>query len=317
LRTIALLVLTLALTACVNVGKAPKTQWDAYYAAVEDTPSAHVVVVPPQGTTVPMAKLIARYVVDNLKKHKISAEIGDGKPSQGRYFILTGAVEDNFTDPRVRYRWIIRWSLSDAGGRVISTHSEGVDATQKEWDFGSARLLNAIGINTAGPVAQMVLAETKTKVPLDVAQRGLLVDRVAGLGPEDSGLLIDALKNTLRTSDVLVTGDARQASFRLGGQVDMTPAPGARVDVRITWVVFTMDGQELGRAVQENQIQSKEIQGGWGALAPRVGAAAAVGVEHIFSGRTGPVSGSLDRTLGEPPTVNMPGEPGRAPPPPQ
>jgi len=304
------------LSACADTGTRHGTRWDAYYAAT-NTPRAHVVVVPPEGTTVPMAKLIARYVADNLNKHQISAEVGDGNPGQGRHFILTGEALDNFTDPRVRYRRVLRWLLSDAGGRVIATHAQGVEGSEREWDFGSARLLEAIGINAAGPLAQMVLVETKAATPIDPLRRGLLVDQIAGLTSADSTLLVAAVKDALRTSDVLVTGDPRQAAFRLTAEVEQSPAAGGALQVRITWIGSTMDRQELGRAVQENQISTAEIAGGWGDLAPRVGQAAALGVEHVFGTRTGPLPGAPNRAEGRPPPIYLPGEAGRAPPPPQ
>lgn len=309
------------LAGCADSPNPLKTRWDAYY-AVADAPRAHVVVVPPEGTTVPMAKLIARYVVENLNKQNISAEVGDGKPGQGHHFILTGAVEENLTDPRVRFRRVLRWLLSDAGGRVIATHAEGIEGNQQEWDFGSARLLEAIGINTAGPVAQMVLAETQTAAPLDPLRQGLMVDTVTGVAPEDARLLAESLKQALRATDLLVTGDPRQAAFRLSGQVETTPADGGarageRLNVRITWIVATLDRKEVGRAVQENQIAAAQLQGGWADLAPRVGQAAALGVEHVFGARPGPAPGASNRAIGDPPAVILPGEPGRAPPPPQ
>jgi len=317
LRLLMLTVVAGGLGACADKPNPLKTRWDAYY-AVSEAPPAHVVVVPPEGTTVPMAKLIARYVVNHLEKNNISAEVGGGTPSDGTHFILTGVAEDNVTDPRVRYRRVLHWLLSDAGGRVIATHAQGVEGTEQEWNFGSARLLEAIGINAAGPVAQMVLVESKTALPLDPLRRGLLVEAVTGVSAEDAQLLMDAVKTALRGTDLLVTGDPRQASFRLSGQVDTAPGaePGA-LNVRITWVVATLERKELGRAVQENQVSAAQIQGGWGALAPRVGAAAAVGVEHIFGTRSGPLPGAPNRAEGDPPMVFLPGEPGRAPPPPQ
>lgn len=316
IRIWTMVAVAIALGACAGDLEPLKTRWDAYYATTA-APRAHVVVVPPKGTTVPMAKLIAQYVTANLKKHNISAEIGIPTPGQGRHFVLTGVAEGNFTDPRVRYRRVLRWLLSDAGGRVISTHAQGVEGTENEWDFGSARLLEAIGINAAGPVAQMVLVETKATTPINPLRRGLLVDAVTGLAPVDALFLSDAIKNALRASDVLVTGDARQAAFRLAGQVETTATDGGLLNVRVTWTVSTMNRQELGRAVQENQIASSQIQNGWADLAPRVGQAAARGVEHVFGTRPGPAPGAANRAQGEPPVIVLPGEPGRAPPPPQ
>lgn len=316
-KALSLVALTaLMLAACSEPArKAQKTPWDAYYADI-NTPRAHVVVVPPEGTTVPMAKLIAEYVSKNLRERRISSVVGQGMPGKGRHFILSGVAED-VTDPRVRYKRVMRWVLTDAGGRVIATHSHGIDGSDTEWDYGSARILEAIGVDTAGPVAEMVLAETKARTPIDPLQRGLLVEPVQGLAADDGRMLADAVKEALRSSDVLVTGDPRQAVFRLTGVVEVQPTSDGGEDVRITWLVSTLDGQDVGRAVQENHLDAGQLSAGWAALAPRVGEAAAVGVEHIFGVRTGPAPGDPNRATGEPPSVVLPGVPGRAPPPPQ
>ena len=50
--------LVFLLVGCAKVPSKQPTRWDAYYART-DRPRTHVVVVPPQGSTVPMAKLIA------------------------------------------------------------------------------------------------------------------------------------------------------------------------------------------------------------------------------------------------------------------
>lgn len=315
--TLALLCIAVGLSACSDAPYKPlKTQWDTYYATI-DAARTHVIVVPPEGTTVPMAKLIAHYVVKSLMENNVTAEIGDGTPSKGRHFVLTGIAEENFTDPRLRYRRVLRWLLSDAGGRVISSYAQGIEGSDKEWDFGSARLLEAIGINTAGPVAQMVQVEAKATTLIDPLRQGLLIGEVTGISMADGKLLAASVKDALRRSDVLVTGDVRQAAFRLGGHVQMVPAKGGALDVRVTWTVSALNGEELGSAVQENQIMASQIQSGWGNLAPYIGKAAALGVEHVFGTRPGPAPGAENRAIGEPPAINMPGEPGRAPPPPQ
>lgn len=312
----ALLAGVLALCSCMDSAAKRTTHWDEYYART-DTPRAHVQVVPPEGTTLPMAKLIATYVVSHLQKEKISAAIGDGKASEGRYFILTGMAEENLTDPHAKYHHVLRWVLSDATGQVISTYSHGVEGTDQQWQFGDPQVLSTIGFDTAGPIAKMILAETKATVPLDPLRRGLLVEQVSGLDEGNSEHLTRALAEALRTSDVFVTGDPRQASFRLAGHVDVVRAADGFDDITIVWRVLTLDGRELGNAVQENRLPWGMVDQHWGELAPNVAKAAAVGVEHVFGTRAGPPPGAPERARGEPPRVVLPGEPGRAPPPPQ
>ncbi|MFC1673303.1 hypothetical protein ACFL12_04025 [Pseudomonadota bacterium] len=306
----ALAVVTLA--ACSSGAPAQKTRWDVYYAKV-DAPRAHVVVVPPEGTTVPMAKLIAQYVVDHLKERSISAEVGRGRTEGGRHFILTGWAEENMTDPRVRYRRLLRWMLSDADGNLIATHTHGIDGDQREWDFGSARLLSAIAIGTAGPVSVMVHAETKTRMPLDPKSRGLLVAGVEGVTAEEEAILKRALHDALRTSEVLVTGDPRQAMYKLQGMIETRMQDPGLEDVRVTWRLLGLDGKEVGQFVQENTVPRGTLATNWSGIA----GAAAVGVEHLFGTRRGAPPGASNATRGAPPEIILPGVPGRAQPPPQ
>lgn len=310
------LLVVMTLTACAEDKVKQLTRWEAYYANT-DKPRAHVVVVPPQGSTVPMSKLIAGYVVDQLTKRKISAVVGQNKPGQGKYFVLNGSIEPNTGKGRVKFPNIIRWSLSDSQGRLISSHAEGIAATQREWDFGSPRLLSSIGISTAGPVAQMVLAESKVKTSADPLRQGLLVDPLKGLTPKAAEILSRAVRQALRDADVQVTGDPRQARYRLGGEVEVTPDAQGSENVRIVWRVMTLDYRELGNAVQENRLPAGAMKTRWAEMVPSVAAAAAVGVEHVFGTRTGPVPGAPNRAKGLPPEIVLPGVPGRAPPPPR
>lgn len=318
MRFFHILFLSLFLTACGQDKVKQLTQWETYYAET-DKPRAHVVVEPPTGSTVPMSKLVAEYVVDHLTKRKISAVVGRNIPGQGKHFVLTGAIEENIGEGQEKYPYIIRWSLSDSQGRLISSHAEGVNASRQEWDFGSPRLLNSIGLSTAGPVAQMVLAESKTKTPIDPLRQGLLVENLTGLKSENADLLTREVRKALRKADVQVTGDPRQATFRLGGDVVVTPDVGAAgyENVRIVWRVMTMDYVELGNAVQENRLLVGEMSRDWSAMVPKIAAAAAIGVEHVFGARSGPAPGAVNRAKGAPPEIVLPGVPGRAPPPPR
>jgi len=309
-------VAALALSACSSSSPTTKTRWDRYYART-DGPRAHVQVVPPEGTTLPMAQLIAEYVAEKLEKENVSAAVGSARASKGRHFVLTGYAQDKRDDPRVSYHHVLQWMLSDSRGRLISTYTHGVEGSEQQWDFGDPEVLAAIGIGTAGPVSQMVLKETKAKVPIDPKRRGLLIEQVTGLAPQDAAPLTQAMAEALRSSDLWVTGDPRQASFRLAGHVEILPAEDGFDDVKIVWRVLTLDHKELGNAVQDNRVPSGSLNGRWEAVSPSIAKAAAVGVEHLFGTRIGPAPGSTSYPEGEPPSIVLPGQPGRAMPPPQ
>jgi len=314
---VTVITVVMNVTGCAEHSQKTLTQWDAYYARA-DKPRAHVVVMPPEGSTVPMSKLIAEYVVEHLAKHKISSKVGhrNQQVSTDRHFVLNGVIENNHTASQKKIPHIIRWSLFDSQGRLISSHAEGVASTAFEWDFGSARLLNAIGISTAGPIAEMVLAETRATLPLDPMQWGVMVDPVAGLSAQNSQLLTKEIRNALRRKDMQVTGDPRQANFRLAGDVSSQIQADGLDHIRIVWKVLTMGGTELGRAVQENKLKPGVIQNSWAGFASDVAKAAAIGVQYVFGTRSGPLPRERDKTQKGPPKIVLPGVPGRAPAPP-
>ncbi len=326
------LFMVLALVGCAAQAPPTASRWDAYYAHAA-APRTRVVVVPPEGASVPMAKLIARYVVQYLNKHDLSAEVGNAAQvataKDVRTFVLSGTVEENVSDPRIRYRRVLHWIVSDVHGRLISTYAQGIGGASREWDFGSPRLLNAIGFDAADPIAQIVKVETWEAAPAisltASLRRTVVLEGISGVSQKDSRFLMAALKKALRALDVQVTGDERQATLRVLGAVKMRPVPAnvqpgsapGRVDVRIVWTVATLDRTVVGRAVQENTVLTRDLKNGWAALAARVGAAAAVGIERIFAVRPRALPEQQDSVDGGPPEVVLPGVPGRAPPPPR
>ncbi|MBF0247245.1 MAG: hypothetical protein HQL36_04120, partial [Alphaproteobacteria bacterium] len=211
---LSILGVAVALAGCADAPLKRTTRWDAYYASAA-APRPAIRVTPPEGTTVPMAKLIAEYVTDYLKKEDIAASVGDGGTGAGKHYLLNGRAALLAPDETGRRKRVMTWMLSDAQGRVISSHTLAVDGTEAQWDYGDAQVLTSIGLNTAAPVARLVRAEVGTKVPVDPTSRGLLLDPITGLDAAAAGPVADALAEALRGTDLLVTGDLRQATYRL------------------------------------------------------------------------------------------------------
>ncbi len=138
----------------------------------------------------------------------------------------------------------------------------------------------------------------------------ILIRSVDGAPGDGNQALMLAIKQALRIRDFMVTEDPRQAVFQVEGRVDLAPPANGRQRVKLTWIVTTVSGGQVGRAIQENTIPAGSLNGVWGQVAMMVANAAADGVEELF-GRPA----TRKAQMAVPATPPLPLVPGRAPPP--
>ncbi len=310
----------------IRINEPPATRWDVYYSNLENAP-AEIRVMEPLGTSRPMGKLLASSVAEHLERagvksstepikvdvSKINANKID--ESKNNIFILSGTAEVGVDDPSLRYAVFIRWILSDTFGGVIATHSQGVVGSRRDWDVGDPRLLRSVGVGIAKPMAAMAMAEIKpAKPPADPLTRGVLMAGIVGIPPKDGKILSKSMSKELLIQDILVTEDPRQATYVLGGLVEMVPTTPGLEMARIIWRVAEIDGPELGSAVQEKEVAKGSLNGRWAEVASPISKAAAKGIARIMADFS--KSPIPEKPVGSPPQVVLPKVPGRALPPP-
>ena len=150
--------------------------------------------------------------------------------------------------------------------------------------------------------------------PVRWGQPAFLIKPVVGAPGNGNEALTAALKSALRDRDLTISEDPRQAGFVIQGNVDAGQPVNGRQYVRINWLVSTVTGEEVGKAVQENTVVAGSLDGEWGRVAEVVSHAAVRGIQDLF--------GEADDTrrqreiLPDFPDVKLPQIPGRAPPPP-
>ena len=142
-----------------------------------------------------------------------------------------------------------------------------------------------------------------------------MVNPVAGAPGNGNEALTAALRSALRARDITISTDPRQAGFVIDGRVDLTPPVNGRQQARIIWTVNTIAGEEVGRAVQENNVVAGTLDGEWGRVAEIVAVAAVEGVEELFGATENRTTG--EEALPDFPDIDLPQVPGRAPPPPR
>ena len=170
------------------------------------------------------------------------------------------------------------------------------------------------------PILMPVPAEGPNPVvadppPVSWGRPAFLIKAVKGAPGDGNKALTRAMKTALRKSDLTVTEDPRQAKFVIEGRVEISAPVNGRQQAKIIWVVNTMDGDEVGKAVQENAIKAGSLNGTWGRVADIVSSAAITGIQELF-GIEKKQSFRRNREAKFSNRTDMPRVPGRALPPP-
>lgn len=170
------------------------------------------------------------------------------------------------------------------------------------------------------PVLMPVPAEGPSPVladppPVSWGRPAFLIRAVKGAPGDGNEALTRAMKTALRKSDLTVTEDPRQAKFVIQGKVEISAPVNGRQQAKIVWMVKTMDGDEVGKAVQENAIKAGSLNGAWGRVADIVSSAAITGIQELF-GIEKKQSFRRNRKVKFSNRADMPRVPGRALPPP-
>lgn len=169
----------------------------------------------------------------------------------------------------------------------------------------------------AKPVLMPVPGEGASLVPdpppVVWSRPSFLIRSVEGAPGDGNVSLTLAIKAALRKRDLTVTEDPRQAGFVIQGRVEVGRAVNGRQQAKIVWVVNTISGEEVGKAVQENAVKAGSLDGPWGRIAEIVSSAAVTGIQELFG--VGEKQSSRVDLPPVPPLPELPRVPGRAPPP--
>ena len=167
----------------------------------------------------------------------------------------------------------------------------------------------------ARPKTAAGIAATPEDTPVRWGKPSFLIRPVRGAPGDGNQVLAQAITAALRGKDLTVTEDPRQAGYEVVGKVDVGPPVNGRQRARISWVVSTVSGQEVGKAVQENVVAAGSLNGRWGRVAVLVSSAAANGIQQLFEAPR-PNYTPVGAVPAFPKIPRLPRVPGRALPPP-
>ncbi len=232
----------------------------------------------PEGTTEPMAKLIAQSVAKALADKDIPATVGVG--GKLRYALLGRVVAGGGASASAPTR--IEWRLVDRGNEPFFAFNHDVEGSSWEWEWGSPKVIQRIGAEAAQLVAQAVAPADKALVAVAAPTRGVWVKPLQGAPGDGDVSLTRAMRFALMGAKVAVTSDRAAARHILEGQVTLGRAVGKSQPVEIVWTVLYPDGGDVGRAVQRNAVPLGTFEGRWGETASIIAAAAIPGIKSVL-----------------------------------
>jgi hypothetical protein len=256
-----------------------------------------------QGPALPMAKLLTSAIATALLENGVTTSV---KPDELSRFVLKGLAKANWEGRQVPFVVLIDWTLYDLTGKAIGTYTQGVRGARWKWEFGDPRIISAVGYGAAKPLAAMILEEEKNPLPNLLLGTGVFVKPVTGAPGDGNESLRIAIVRVMRISGIKVAEDIRQASLTLTGHVSLKPSGYGLDEVLVTWRVQTMDGSEVGRATQANNILSGKLDRLWGDEAEKIAEAALIGIDRIIGLGITKSLQSINDTNGQSvPTLNL------------
>ncbi|HJO72147.1 MAG TPA: hypothetical protein QGG32_04750 [Rhodospirillales bacterium] len=171
-----------------------------------------------------MARLLAQSVAAELDTQRVLASVGVAGDSR---YVLRGRAERNRDNNRVPLIVVIKWDLVDASSKLVCNHSQGVEGTWWQWEYGDPRIIRSVGKVAAKPIVAMIRVEPDTVPPGAPQPANLLIEEVKGAPGDGNSALTREMKVAAKAAGIATTELPDVATHVLQGVV-RAEAPSGR-----------------------------------------------------------------------------------------
>jgi len=256
------------------------------------------VVVPPAPVTVPSAP-------------EMAPALNDQKPAMAAGNRLTQADREA-APPAVARQQPLRLLPGDSELAQFGENGDAAGDSRDSDSLDEAAMRQAVN---AEPAVLSDVPDNTRVTPISWGRPSFLIRPVTGAPGDGNEVLTSEIKRAMRDQDLTISEDPRQAGYEVLGQVTVGPPVNGRQQARIVWRVMTLDGVEVGKAMQENTVIAGSLNGEWGRVGDIVAQAAAHGIQELFENT--PIGAPKARQTPDfTRNPNLQQVPGRAPPPP-
>jgi len=272
-------VICLTMAACGPVPKPFRTSSVTTPPELIDGDPGGVRVAMLEGPAAPMARLLSKAVAEDLVKRGIPSTADGGDALR---YTLHGTVEElqhGHVPGKVAR---IHWSLTERAGQPFFTFSQDVEGSGFDWQWGSPKVILAVGANAARLIAEAVAPEDETLKPVQSVSAGVWVQPIRGAPGDGDKSLTRAMRFALVGAKVAVTSEKLAARHILSARVRVGPAQAGNQNVEVRWTISYPNGGQVGNAVQRNVVPAGTFDGRWGETAAMIAAAAVSGITNVL-----------------------------------
>ena len=178
---------------------------------------------------------------------------------------------------------VVLWRLRDPSGKSLGTRAERIEAAVGDWQQGKNDAIARLADASAGQIAAIL----QDKAPVEITDTGetrLLVGKVTGAPGDGATALAGAITTLLKKQALAIVSDPKdKADLMLDAAVVVDKPIGGKQHVKIVWRVRRTEGNEIGTAVQENDVPAGLLDGRWGDVAYTVAVAAQEGIMQLIA----------------------------------
>lgn len=279
LSVLFLIVLLVGCTQAPQPFRHARTGFDTSSLRLRD--GGTVQILPMEGTSIPMAQILASSLADSLAVRNIPAT---PKRLRNPTYKVRGQVILNRNQATSEKMGSIYWTFMDRTGQVIHESSQEIVGKKYQWDYGDPDLIDALVEPAADRFAGYLQdASEKEAVERDATERPVVfvLDKITGTRGDGAQALHKAMGLTLRQFGARVRSQGDKDTYYLSCEVDILAPFEGKERIKIAWVVKDAEGKELGRAQQNNQLKEGVLDGKWGRLAYTISRAAMPGIGQV------------------------------------
>ena len=277
---VALLIALLAACQPVPQPNRPDSKSREFGGLLDLGPRAGFTVAPVGGLQGDLGARFAEALAVSLQGLDVAAS---ARKSHRASYLLTGQVRA--LPPERGLRQIaFDWRIVDPRGLEVAKIDQIEILQEGQWPPSDGARLRALAAASAERVGRIVGLDPE--IPAPTTGGAIAIEAVTGAPGDGNRALAAAMRRALRGQGARIAETGADAAFTLRGVVRVGDFGRDRQKVEIDWMVYRLDGEEIGTSSQANLIPLGALDARWGSVAEAAAEAGAEGVLQIVKAAT-------------------------------